>query len=107
MLLQLNPSAGDNLGKCLFPPGKASGIKFAGFGFAGEMAPFGFSPRVVLVNSLNSEFGMDINDVTSLGVFFSVGSKVHQEFGVVSNGFGPDLGRNLSWSCWPLNKDCA
>lgn len=51
---------------------------------------------------------MDMNDVTSLGFFFfSVGSKVHQEFGVVSNGFGPNLGGNLSWSCWPLNKDCA
>lgn len=51
---------------------------------------------------------MDMNDVTSLGFFFfSVGSKVHQEFGVVSNGLAPDLGGNLSWSCWPLNKDCA
>lgn len=38
---------------------------------------------------------MDMNDVTSLGFvffFFSVGSKVHQEFGVVSNGLAPNLG---------------
>lgn len=110
MLLQLNPSAGDNLGKCLFPLKKAQELNLQALGLLvkwhrlvfrqGSCSSPGKQPerRIWDGYELCDQFG---------GFFFPIGSKVHQEFGVVSNGLAPDLGGNLSWSCWPLNKGCV
>lgn len=90
MFLQLDPNAVDNPGKCLFPLEKAQELHLQALGLLVKWF-FTKGRAALLLKSLNSGFGVDINDVSCFGGVFSVGAKVHQEFGVVSSGLAPNL----------------
>lgn len=75
MLPQLNPKAVDNLGKCLFPLEEAQKLNLQALGLLMKWHSWIFHLAPLLIKSLKSGFGMDVNEVINLGLVFSVGTK--------------------------------